>query len=542
MAAQLKVAPAAWSFYATRDETLREHLQELLDRSVLRQFARGDYRGLTEWMTPLAMQTTQGMVLAQALAEELRVRHVLLPPIQVIEHLCATALTRAERATFDRLTKPLTAAHRAALDSVLTVRTGEATSTLAWLRQAPGNPSANAVLAHLARLRAVRELALPVELGRDVHQNRLLRLAREGAQTAVYQIQEYEKSRRYAILVAILLDTMATLTDETLELHDRLIGTFFSKARSKHDRELAADGRAVNEKVRLYAKVGKALSASKEEKSDPFAAIEAILPWEAFTESVEQADQLSRDEAFDALELITDYFSTLRKYSPSFLEMFEFRGAPVTQPVLEALDVLRNMNRIGARKVPADAPMAFVPTRWSRSVGVGDSVDRRFYEFCALSELKNRLRAGDLYVPGSRQFRNFDDYLLPRSAFRSMHREGRLGISVPTTATAYIADRLQMLRSALDETNRLAAADELVDARLNDKGLKIAPVEDDNGYWMPSTITPESRRPPRSCISSGGNVVARKFGYRTTSNRAPSIQFAMKTLQDYHLLAQFPAF
>jgi hypothetical protein len=81
-------------------------------------------------------------------------------------------------------------------------------------------------------LRAVRELGLPAELGRDVHQNRLLRLAREGAQTAVYQIQEYETSRRYATLVAILLDTTATLTDETLELHDRLIGTFFSKIES----------------------------------------------------------------------------------------------------------------------------------------------------------------------------------------------------------------------------------------------------------------------------------------------------------------------
>ena len=48
-------------------------------------------------------------------------------------------------------------------------------------------------------------------------------------------------------------------------------------------------------------------------------AIAAILPWEAFTASVEQAEQLSRDEAFDALELITDYFSILRKYAPSFL-------------------------------------------------------------------------------------------------------------------------------------------------------------------------------------------------------------------------------
>jgi hypothetical protein len=154
------------------------------------------------------------------------------------------ALTRAERETFRRLTAGLTDDHRAALDAVLLVRPGGSSSSLSWFRQPPGAPSANAVLAHLARLRAVRALELPADLGRDVHQNRLLRLAREGAQTAVFQLQEYELLRRYAPLVAILLDTMATLTDETLDLHDRLIGTFFSKARSKYDREFAADGRA----------------------------------------------------------------------------------------------------------------------------------------------------------------------------------------------------------------------------------------------------------------------------------------------------------
>ena len=479
VAAQLRVPPAAWSMYATRDETRREHLQELLTRLGLRQFARGDYRGLTDWLAPLAMQTTQGVVLARALADELRARHVLLPPVPVIEKLCATALTRAERATFRRLTVPLTDSHRAALDGLLVVREGAANSTLAWLRQAPGAPSANAVLAHLARLRAVRALAMPPDLGRDVHQNRLLRLAREGAQTAVYQLQEYEAPRRYATLVAILLDTLATLTDETLDLHDRLIGTFFSKARSKHDREFTADGRAVNDKVRLYAKVGTALIAAKAEQSDAFAAIEAVLPWEAFIASVAQAEQLSRDESFDALELLTDYFSTLRKYAPLFLEAFEFRGAPVTQPLLAAIEVLRVMNRAGARKVPADAPLTFVPLRWRRAVGSGADIDRRFYELCALSELKNRLRAGDLYVPGSRQFQDFEDYLLPRSLFSSMRGEARLGLAVPTTAKGYIAERLELLRNALEETNRLAGADELPDARLNEKGLKIAPIEDD---------------------------------------------------------------
>jgi Domain of unknown function (DUF4158) len=278
VAAQLKVTPAVWSQYARRDETRREHLQELLDRLELRQFNRTDYRALIDWLMPLALQTTQGMVLAHAVANELRTRHILLPTVALIEKICAIALTRAERETFRRLTTGLTDAHRAALDAVLLVRPGSSSSSLSWFRQPPGAPSANAVLAHLARLRAVRALELPTDLGRDVHQNRLLRLAREGAQTAVFQLQEYEPLRRYATLVAILLDTTATLTDETLDLHDRLIGTFFSKARSKYDREFAADGRALNDKVRLYAKIGSALIAAKESQTDPFAAIEEVIP------------------------------------------------------------------------------------------------------------------------------------------------------------------------------------------------------------------------------------------------------------------------
>lgn len=290
----------------------------------------------------------------------------------------------------------------------------------------------------------------------------------------VFQLLEYDPLRRYATLVAILLDTTATLTDETLDLYDRLIGTFFSKARRKYDREFAADGRALNDKVRLYAKIGSALIAAKAAQTDPFAAIEEVIPWAEFTASVSQAEKLSRDEAFEPLTLLTDYFSTLRKYAPSFLEAFQFRGAPVAQSLLDAIDLLRSMNQSGARKVPATAPVGFVPPRWARSVGAGEEIDRRFYELCALSELKNRLRAGDLHVVGSRQFRDFGDYLMPTAAFCSMRSANRLNVEVPTTADGYLSDRLELLREALEDTNRLAGADGLPDVRINDKGLKIS--------------------------------------------------------------------
>ena len=39
-------------------------------------------------------------------------------------------------------------------------------------------------------------------------------------------------------------------------------------------------------------------------------------------------------------------------------------------------------------------------------------MDRHFYELCAFAELRDRLRAGDIWVTGSRQYRDFETHLM----------------------------------------------------------------------------------------------------------------------------------
>ncbi|WP_196217728.1 hypothetical protein [Burkholderia cenocepacia] len=99
----------------------------------------------------------------------------------------------------------------------------------------------------------------------------------------MYQRGEYETERHHTAFVAIRLGAAATLTYETLNPHDRLIGLFFNMRSTSNERQFAAEGKAVNDKVRPYAKVGAALIAAKEAGDDPFRAIKAIVPWEART-------------------------------------------------------------------------------------------------------------------------------------------------------------------------------------------------------------------------------------------------------------------
>jgi hypothetical protein len=93
VAAQLRVSPRVWDLYAQRDQTRREHLQEIFERLGLKPLDRIVYRAIAKGLLPTALQTTQGLVLAQTVVEELRKRRIVLPPVPVIERLCAEVAT-----------------------------------------------------------------------------------------------------------------------------------------------------------------------------------------------------------------------------------------------------------------------------------------------------------------------------------------------------------------------------------------------------------------------------------------------------------------
>jgi hypothetical protein len=86
-AAQLKVPTGAWHFYAERHETRREHLLELQEQFGFQTFTSAHYRQFAAEIVSLADQTNQGILLAQALVENLRKAKIIIPGLPVVETL-----------------------------------------------------------------------------------------------------------------------------------------------------------------------------------------------------------------------------------------------------------------------------------------------------------------------------------------------------------------------------------------------------------------------------------------------------------------------
>jgi hypothetical protein len=310
-----------------------------------------------------------------------------------------------------------------------------------------------------------------------VHQSRLAQLAREAGRTTVQHVAGYERQRRHATLVAVALDLAASLTDQAVDLFDRLIGAMFRKANERHARAFQADGRAINEKVRLYARVGAALIAARDNKQDAFDAITAVIPWDRFLATVAEAMTLARSEEFDAYQMLGEHYAGIRRWAPAFLDAFVFQSVPAAAALMRAIDTLRDMNRRAVPSLPKSAPISFIRERWARHVLRAGGIDRRYYELCVLSELRDRLRAGDVWVVGSRRYRAFEERLISRETLKELEQGGTLPIAVDADFERFISARRARLNERLAAIDVKAKGGLLPDVMIEKGVLKITPIE-----------------------------------------------------------------
>jgi hypothetical protein len=137
--------------------------------------------------------------------------------------------------------------------------------------------------------------------------------------------------------------------------------------------------------------------------------------------------------------------------------------------------VLREMNEKGKRKVPDDAPTDFVRRRWQRHVfGEDGGIDKPFYEMGAMNELNNALRSGDVWVPGSRRYADFEDYLLPREQWEDIKKNGGPPVAINPDLDEYLAERSEELHHELTTVSRMISRGRLTNVRIEGGELKFS--------------------------------------------------------------------
>jgi len=402
IAQQIDVDPTLFGEYARRAETRREHLLELQRLLRLRSFGLADWRACLRVGADAAWATDCGEPIVQAMLVHLRANGVLLPSAAVLERIGLAARARARKKTFETLAAGMSDSERDTLTGLRTVDSELRRSRFAWLRDYSESPAPSNIVALLDRLEYARKLGIDPARAGHIHAARLARLIDEGAIMTVQHSADLEPPRRTAILAVQAASLETRLSDATLAMFEKYMGTLFSRARNRDERRFQATRRDVARALILFRRTIAALRHAKEAGEDGLAVVEreigmkqldAVLPVIGAVADV--ADQ-------DLLVTASERYSVLRRFSPRFLAAFDFRSIILNDPVLAAVDLLRAMDRDGTRVLPKRPPSSFLPPQWRKLIFASGAADRRLYETAVLATLRERLRGSNIWVAGSR--------------------------------------------------------------------------------------------------------------------------------------------
>jgi TnpA family transposase len=253
-------------------------------------------------------------------------------------------------------------------------------------------------------------------------------------------------------------------------------GSIFRRADRAHRDNVVDRAKTLDASARALLGMSKAMLAAKAKNEDQVAAVERALGWERLKTLVSETEAAVAGARPDNLGEVVERYASVPRMSPIILGAFAFRSWKENDPLLVALDVVRDLHASGAKKLPPHPPMSCLRPVWRKVVKTDAGIDRRAYEVAVMIALRERLQSGDVWVEGSRAFRAFDDFLLPRNAFDNRRKAGELGFAVADRFEDWREEKTKRLETRLREVDALAAAGELPEASLTEEGLSISPI------------------------------------------------------------------
>ncbi|ANV25347.1 Tn3 family transposase [Rhizobium pusense] len=475
VADQIGAAPDEFALYARREETRRDHMARLMVYLDTRSATPPDRRAALLAAIQAATMSDDGAAIASSAVAAFRERGVLLPAIDTIERIGLAGRAIARRRAEKTLIEEIPLDRLQSLDRLLEVDPSIGKTRFHWLRSAPEAPAASNLVGLTERIAFLRRLEIHPELQARVSSGRWDQMIREGNATPAWLANEFNASRRHALIVAQVIKLCQKITDDAVTMFIKLMGKLFSQANNRK-KQRQMDCRANTAKaLRMFLDTITALQSANDYGRNALDVLDQRVGWDRLLRIKPELESMVDDNEAPSLIVAAEQYSTVHKYVGAFLQAFTFRSAHRHDPLLAAIALLKRLYTEKRRTLPDRLPITHLSQTDRRLIFEQGKPDRRLYEIATLAALRDRLRSAEIWVDGSRSFRPIDEHLMPRSTFISMKEDDRLGLGVQSDGAQWLAEARQMLDFNLTRLAHRARSGKLEGVRLEAGTLIVTP-------------------------------------------------------------------
>ena len=194
------------------------------------------------------------------------------------------------------------------------------------------------------------------------------------------------EQKRHPVLLALLYQLYEEVLDELVELFDRMLEKVISSGNRKFAKLQQEIAGLANDKIKILHNLVQILLDPNIPDDELRNAIYRFLPKEKLRLTFDECERLAEPLNDNSFKLIASRYSYLRRFVPAFLDTLPLDGNAETDGLRKAIEILRELDADGKRKVPDDAPIDFIDDKWWKYVFTDkDKSRRRYYELCTLS-------------------------------------------------------------------------------------------------------------------------------------------------------------
>jgi Tn3 transposase DDE domain/Domain of unknown function (DUF4158) len=458
LAAQVGVGADALDGYDWVGRTGRRHRRTILGHLAIIGFGDAAEAAFRRWLAEELLPREPGpAALEEEIAGWFARGRVARPGAYRLDRILRSACAAHDDAALQRVTDRLDAGKRERLDALLA--DDGAGTAFARLVADPGRVGLESLLAEIGKLELLRRLALPPDLLRGLHPNRVKRFRRRAAVATAWELRRHPERIRLPLLAFYCVPREGEVVDGLVELLIQVTHRITVKAERRVVEELIEEAREVRGKAGILFKVAEAAVGR------PDGVVrEVIFPVageQTFEALVREARALGTPRSRRVHTAVrASYGSYYRRMLPKLLAALDFRSNNGThRPLLDALDAIRRAEGEGRQYFRADeiAIEGVIRPKWHDIVvedapGGGQRVNRINYEICVLQTLRERLRCKEVWVAGAVRFRNPDEDLPTDFAARRAACYERLGL--PAEAGAFTGALRAKMADALRQLDR----------------------------------------------------------------------------------------
>ena len=460
-----------------------------------------EFLGVKKWNTEayqvaksaieqLASARTHPADLINGAIETLVREHFELPALSTLRRMASNVQQRIHDQLFEQVAKSLTLAHSAVLDALLEVPSDDQESAFTKLCRPPGRATTKNLKALAEHLDWLETLEVPQSALADITPVKIEQWADEARRLTVAELRRYRGPRRYALLLALIVDTRGSILDD----HVTMLLKSMRKIEHQAKEALQAwlDERQESSEKLIVILLDLARAHQNNGGTEFHHRAAAIFATAGGSdEIVKRCEARLEHRVRDWRPFARKYFRNRRSALMDLAEVLPLKAMPGSTALLGALRLIVSMrsDREEWIEVRPKLDISFLPRPWHQHVSdpdEPDSLNRRILEVAVFLELAEALQSGEIYVPGSGNYDTYTDRLFPIESDPEAVSAYLKARGLPDNAKAFVTQLRDWLERHISGINSLVG--ELGVVQLNAKGKPIVP-------------RPPANKPPASALA-----------------------------------------